>query len=97
MARPSQHNHGSRGSCLQGSAFSAELRSREGQCDAVRRQSRCGLPRLTWEPPGYALERCRKDRSKAVDILVKDLKVFASYNEELYKEITQLLTLEDFR
>ncbi|XP_052175475.1 protein TOPLESS isoform X2 [Diospyros lotus] len=37
------------------------------------------------------------DRSKAVDILVKDLKVFASFNEELFKEITQLLTLENFR
>ena len=39
----------------------------------------------------------RQDRGKAVDILVKDLKVFASFNEELYKEITQLLTLENFR
>ncbi|XP_047970811.1 protein TOPLESS-like isoform X2 [Salvia hispanica] len=37
------------------------------------------------------------DRSKAVEILVKDLKVFASFNEELFKEITQLLTLENFR
>jgi hypothetical protein len=40
---------------------------------------------------------CRHDRSKAVEILVKDLKVFASFNEELFKEITQLLTLENFR
>lgn len=39
----------------------------------------------------------RHDRSKAVEILVKDLKVFASFNEELFKEITQLLTLENFR
>lgn len=39
----------------------------------------------------------RNDRSKAVEILVKDLKVFASFNEELFKEITQLLTLENFR
>ncbi|KAF3447082.1 hypothetical protein FNV43_RR12262 [Rhamnella rubrinervis] len=37
------------------------------------------------------------DRTKAVDILVKDLKVFASFNEDLFKEITQLLTLENFR
>ncbi|RRT75697.1 hypothetical protein B296_00030967, partial [Ensete ventricosum] len=37
------------------------------------------------------------DRAKAVEILVKDLKVFASFNEELFKEITQLLTLENFR
>lgn len=39
----------------------------------------------------------RQDRAKAVDILVKDLKVFASFNEDLFKEITQLLTLENFR
>lgn len=39
----------------------------------------------------------RHDRPKAVEILVKDLKVFASFNEELFKEITQLLTLENFR
>ncbi|XP_047307571.1 topless-related protein 4-like isoform X2 [Impatiens glandulifera] len=39
----------------------------------------------------------RKDRSTAVEILVKDLKVFAAFNEDLFKEITQLLTLENFR
>ncbi|GLT45730.1 hypothetical protein SLA2020_195400 [Shorea laevis] len=39
----------------------------------------------------------RHDRAKAVEILVKDLKVFSTFNEELYKEITQLLTLENFR
>ncbi|KAL5988108.1 RNA polymerase II associated Paf1 complex subunit Tpr1 [Asimina triloba] len=39
----------------------------------------------------------KHDRAKAVDILVKDLKVFASFNEELFKEITQLLTLDNFR
>ncbi|XP_035544218.1 protein TOPLESS-like isoform X3 [Juglans regia] len=39
----------------------------------------------------------KHDRSKAVDILVKDLIVFATFNEELFKEITQLLTLENFR
>jgi hypothetical protein len=39
----------------------------------------------------------RHDRAKAVDILVKDLKVFSTFNEELFKEITQLLTLENFR
>ncbi|XP_019452615.1 PREDICTED: topless-related protein 4-like isoform X3 [Lupinus angustifolius] len=39
----------------------------------------------------------KQDRSKAVDILVKDLKVFAAFNEELFKEITQLLTLDNFR
>ncbi|XP_011036611.1 PREDICTED: topless-related protein 1-like [Populus euphratica] len=37
------------------------------------------------------------DRTKAVDILMKDLKVFASFNEDLFKEITQLLTLDNFR
>ncbi|EFJ37833.1 hypothetical protein SELMODRAFT_163891 [Selaginella moellendorffii] len=39
----------------------------------------------------------KQDRARAVEILVKDLKVFASFNEDLYKEITQLLTLENFR
>lgn len=39
----------------------------------------------------------RHDRSKAVDILIKDLKVFSTFNEELFREITQLLTLENFR
>ncbi|KAF5749629.1 topless-related protein 4 isoform X4 [Tripterygium wilfordii] len=39
----------------------------------------------------------KRDRAKAVDILVKDLKVFSAFNEELFKEITQLMTLENFR
>ncbi|XAR66873.1 hypothetical protein NMG60_11013241 [Bertholletia excelsa] len=39
----------------------------------------------------------RKDHAKAVDILVNDLKVFSTFNEDLFKEITQLLTLENFR
>lgn len=39
----------------------------------------------------------RQDRAKGVDILVNDLKVFSTFNEELYKEITQLLTLGNFR
>ncbi|KEH39610.1 topless-like protein [Medicago truncatula] len=39
----------------------------------------------------------KHDRSKGVEILVKDLKVFSTFNEELFKEITQLLTLENFR
>lgn len=39
----------------------------------------------------------RKDRPKAVDILVKDLKVFSAFNEDLFKEITQLLTFDNFR
>ena len=43
------------------------------------------------------LSSTRQDRAKAVEILVKDLKVFASFNEELFKEITQLLTLDNFR
>lgn len=32
-----------------------------------------------------------------MEVLVKDLRVFASFNEDLFKEITQLLTLENFR
>jgi len=39
----------------------------------------------------------RKDHAKAVDILVKELKVFSTFNEELFKEITMLLTLTNFR
>ncbi|XP_027366106.1 topless-related protein 3-like isoform X6 [Abrus precatorius] len=39
----------------------------------------------------------RQDKAKAVEILVGDLKVFSTFNEELYKEITQLLTLNNFR
>ncbi|KAK1389417.1 WUS-interacting protein 2 [Heracleum sosnowskyi] len=39
----------------------------------------------------------KKDRPKAVDILVKDLKVFSAFNEDLFKEITQLVTLDNFR
>ncbi|XP_016493199.2 topless-related protein 4 isoform X2 [Nicotiana tabacum] len=39
----------------------------------------------------------RNDRPKAVDILIKDLKVFSAFNEDLFKEITQLLTLDNFR
>ncbi|XP_047313199.1 topless-related protein 4-like isoform X2 [Impatiens glandulifera] len=39
----------------------------------------------------------RKDRAKAVEILVKDLKVFSAFNEDLFKEITQLLILDNFR
>ncbi|XP_010539522.1 PREDICTED: protein TOPLESS-like [Tarenaya hassleriana] len=39
----------------------------------------------------------KHDRSKAVDILMKDLKVFSTFNEELFKEITNLMTLDNFR
>ncbi|KAG6770776.1 hypothetical protein POTOM_026470 [Populus tomentosa] len=38
-----------------------------------------------------------KDCAKALDILVKDLKTFVPYNEELFKEMTLLLTLNDIR
>ncbi|KAL3728392.1 hypothetical protein ACJRO7_033043 [Eucalyptus globulus] len=38
-----------------------------------------------------------QDKAKAVEILVNDLKVFSTFNEDLYKEITQLLTLSNFR
>ncbi|MQM23618.1 hypothetical protein Taro_056685 [Colocasia esculenta] len=39
----------------------------------------------------------KHDRTRAVEILVKDLKVFSSFNDDLFKEITQLLTLDNFR
>ncbi|CAH8324592.1 unnamed protein product [Eruca vesicaria subsp. sativa] len=38
----------------------------------------------------------KQDKAKAVEILVQDLRVFSTFNEELYKEITQLLTLHNF-
>ncbi|KAM5561099.1 hypothetical protein ABKV19_021949 [Rosa sericea] len=39
----------------------------------------------------------RNEKVGAIDILVNDLQKFAPYNQELYKEITQLLTLRNFR
>ncbi|KAL3528878.1 hypothetical protein ACH5RR_008200 [Cinchona calisaya] len=39
----------------------------------------------------------KHDGPKAVEILKKDLKVFSTFNEDLFKEITLLLTLGDFR
>ncbi|CAN1287822.1 Topless-related protein 4 [Linum perenne] len=37
------------------------------------------------------------ERAKALDILVKDLKVFAPENQELFKDLTQLLILDNIR
>lgn len=37
------------------------------------------------------------DIAKALNILKKDLKDFAPGNEELFKELAQLLTLDDIR
>ncbi|KAL6972859.1 Topless-related protein 4 [Sarracenia purpurea var. burkii] len=39
----------------------------------------------------------KRDHATAVEILVKDLKVFSTFNEDLFKEITLLLTLGNFR
>ncbi|KAI9107039.1 hypothetical protein K1719_022567 [Acacia pycnantha] len=39
----------------------------------------------------------KHDRMSAVNILMKDLKVFSSYDEDLFKEITRLITLDNFR
>ncbi|KAK4479184.1 hypothetical protein RD792_014695 [Penstemon davidsonii] len=39
----------------------------------------------------------RNDRANANDILMKDLRVFSSFNEEVFKELTQLLALDNFR
>ncbi|GAA0148029.1 hypothetical protein LIER_07579 [Lithospermum erythrorhizon] len=39
----------------------------------------------------------KNDNAKAVEILKKDLKVFSTFNEDLFKEITLLLTLPNFR
>ena len=40
---------------------------------------------------------CRSDRHVAVDALVKDLRVFRQHSEELFCELTMLLTLDNFR
>lgn len=42
---------------------------------------------------------CRRDHAKALDILRKDLKVFEleTYNKDLFKEMSLLLTMDDFR
>ncbi|XWS19102.1 hypothetical protein CRYUN_Cryun32bG0102400 [Craigia yunnanensis] len=39
----------------------------------------------------------KRDHGRAAEILVKDLKMFSTFNEELFKEITMLLTLANFR
>ncbi|KAK1401734.1 hypothetical protein POM88_001339 [Heracleum sosnowskyi] len=39
----------------------------------------------------------RKDKPEALDILLKDLKVFSTYNIVIYRDMTQLLTLDNFR
>ncbi|KAJ7958799.1 Topless-related protein [Quillaja saponaria] len=39
----------------------------------------------------------KHDRTKAVDILMNELRVFSSLNEVLFKDITHLLTLDNFR
>lgn len=38
-----------------------------------------------------------KEKTTAIDILMKDLKVFQALNSELYKEMTSLLVLDNFR
>ena len=38
----------------------------------------------------------RHEYGKAVEILNNDLKVFAQYNSELYKEMVLLITIDDF-
>lgn len=39
----------------------------------------------------------RKCRAEALDVLTNDLQVFAKRNEELFKEITQLMTFDNIR
>ncbi|OMO54350.1 hypothetical protein CCACVL1_27864 [Corchorus capsularis] len=39
----------------------------------------------------------KKDHARAVEIIRNDLRVFSTFNEELFKEITMLMTLENFR
>ncbi|KHG05088.1 Topless-related 1 -like protein [Gossypium arboreum] len=78
-----------------------------GEWDEVKRYL-CGFTKVEDNPcltkiffeirkQKYLKAPNRQDRAKAVEILVKDLKVFASLNKEHFKEITQLLTLDNFR
>ncbi|TYH07828.1 hypothetical protein ES288_A08G265700v1 [Gossypium darwinii] len=78
-----------------------------GEWDEVKRYL-CGFTKVEDNPCStkiffeirkqkYLKALNRQDRAKAVEILVKDLKVFASLNKEHFKEITQLLTLDNFR
>lgn len=39
----------------------------------------------------------RKDRHAAIDVLADELRVFRPYSEELYREMTMLLTMDNFR
>ncbi|XP_052297255.1 protein TOPLESS-RELATED PROTEIN 2-like isoform X2 [Citrus sinensis] len=39
----------------------------------------------------------KHERVKALDILMKDIKAFSTYNEEVFKEASLLLPLENFR
>ncbi|KDO36576.1 hypothetical protein CISIN_1g034603mg [Citrus sinensis] len=38
----------------------------------------------------------KHERVKALDILMKDIKAFSTYNEEVFKEASLLLPLENF-
>jgi hypothetical protein len=39
----------------------------------------------------------RDDKIRVVEILKNDLKIFATYSEALYKELTNLITLNNLR
>lgn len=45
----------------------------------------------------FLLFKCRKDIKKAINILNSELKVFAREDDDLYKEMAMLLTLENIR
>ncbi|KAK7311060.1 hypothetical protein RJT34_08949 [Clitoria ternatea] len=45
----------------------------------------------------YEMRKQNKDRCKALDILLKDLKVFEAGNKELFKDLGFLLTVDDIR
>ncbi|GAU33853.1 hypothetical protein TSUD_393610 [Trifolium subterraneum] len=43
-------------------------------------------------------QECEKnDRTRAVEILVNDLKIFSTYDQALYKQLTNLITLDNLR
>ena len=51
-----------------------------------------------FDPPHVVVAAlCRKDHIGAIKILKKDLRIFQALNQEIFNELTSLLTLDDFR
>ncbi|GKA20051.1 gamma-tubulin complex component 4 [Tanacetum coccineum] len=54
-------------------------------------------PRQSTAEAGLVVHSGWNDRSNAVEILVNKLKIFSSFNKYLFKKVTQLITLDNFR